>query len=572
MAEYHSLLKRAVAVMPNATPEARRAIYERARKALLGQLRAMQPPVPEADIERESLALDEAIAQLEAELAPPPAPVAKPAAPVPPAAPAAPVAPPRPAPAPAAAAPAVPKPTPPVPPAAAPNLPAAPVAPPRPAPAPGAAPPAAPLPAPQVPLATAKPAAPAAAPPRPAPTAPPVATPPVAAPPVAAPAPAQPRPAAPAVPPPAAKPAPPAAPIRTATPAPSAPPTPAPPRPARPVAGPAPVAPAVPQPARRAEPTPAPPAPEAYDIDETFEPSPEVSPELRMRPTRPAAPQPPVERASNLRYVVVAVALLAVLGGIGYAAWLLRDRPEDIARARPEAPAAQPAPETGAKIVERVGGGAPPADSAPVPTVKAPTQAIRPPQPAAPAPAPAAAPAQPGVPVAQRAAMLVAHRDSLAPENRDRPLTPDVHAGTAVWRADKGALRAEIEIPELKLKAAMTLQKNADLTLAASHTMELRLDGPAGDDAVARIGAPEMRREDLGRGDKLVAVAVPIAAGYWLVGLARGEKDVAYNLELLKTRGWIDIPMQLADGRVAKLTFEKGAPGDRALAEASANW
>ena len=81
-----------------------------------------------------------------------------------------------------------------------------------------------------------------------------------------------------------------------------------------------------------------------------------------------------------------------------------------------------------------------------------------------------------------------------------------------------------------------------------------------------------MRREDMPNGDRMAAVAVPIASGYWLVGPARGEKDVAFNLDLLKTRGWIDIPIQLADGRIAKLTFEKGAPGERALAEASAGW
>ena len=52
MADYYNLLARAVSGLPNATPDSRKAIYERARKALLGQLRAMQPPVPEADIAR----------------------------------------------------------------------------------------------------------------------------------------------------------------------------------------------------------------------------------------------------------------------------------------------------------------------------------------------------------------------------------------------------------------------------------------------------------------------------------------------------------------------------------------
>jgi len=69
MADYYPLLARAVAALPNSTPETRRAIYERAKKALLGQLNAMQPPPPQGAIEREALALDEAVAKIERELA-----------------------------------------------------------------------------------------------------------------------------------------------------------------------------------------------------------------------------------------------------------------------------------------------------------------------------------------------------------------------------------------------------------------------------------------------------------------------------------------------------------------------
>jgi len=66
MAEYYPLLAKAVAGLPNSTPETRRAVYERARKALLGQLQNLQPPLPEADIARETRALDMAMARLEA--------------------------------------------------------------------------------------------------------------------------------------------------------------------------------------------------------------------------------------------------------------------------------------------------------------------------------------------------------------------------------------------------------------------------------------------------------------------------------------------------------------------------
>ncbi len=70
MADYHSLLMRAVANLPSAgTPATRQAIYGRARKALLEQLRSLRPPLPESDIGREERALDAAIAQIEASFA-----------------------------------------------------------------------------------------------------------------------------------------------------------------------------------------------------------------------------------------------------------------------------------------------------------------------------------------------------------------------------------------------------------------------------------------------------------------------------------------------------------------------
>ena len=66
MADYHSLLMRAVANLPNAgTPATRGAIYGRAKKALLDQLRSLRPPLPESDIAREEKALDAAIAEIE---------------------------------------------------------------------------------------------------------------------------------------------------------------------------------------------------------------------------------------------------------------------------------------------------------------------------------------------------------------------------------------------------------------------------------------------------------------------------------------------------------------------------
>jgi hypothetical protein len=92
MADYHPLISRAVAGLDKNTGENRRVLYERARAALVNQLRSIEPALAEADITRERLALEEAIRKVEAEAAksarepeeaaapptaPPPAPAAE---------------------------------------------------------------------------------------------------------------------------------------------------------------------------------------------------------------------------------------------------------------------------------------------------------------------------------------------------------------------------------------------------------------------------------------------------------------------------------------------------------------
>lgn len=69
MADFHPILARAIAGLTDKSPEARRAVYDRARAALLSQLRSLDPPLSEADITRERLSLDEAVSRIEAEIA-----------------------------------------------------------------------------------------------------------------------------------------------------------------------------------------------------------------------------------------------------------------------------------------------------------------------------------------------------------------------------------------------------------------------------------------------------------------------------------------------------------------------
>ena len=69
MADYYPLIARAVAGLEKNTGDARRALYERARTALVAQLRSVNPPLSENDVTRERLALEELIRKVEAEAA-----------------------------------------------------------------------------------------------------------------------------------------------------------------------------------------------------------------------------------------------------------------------------------------------------------------------------------------------------------------------------------------------------------------------------------------------------------------------------------------------------------------------
>jgi hypothetical protein len=78
MADYYPLIARAVGSLNPNTPEQRRALYDRARKTLVDQLRINDPTLAQTDVKAESTALNAAIQRVERDFvrpaAPPPPP------------------------------------------------------------------------------------------------------------------------------------------------------------------------------------------------------------------------------------------------------------------------------------------------------------------------------------------------------------------------------------------------------------------------------------------------------------------------------------------------------------------
>jgi hypothetical protein len=136
------------------------------------------------------------------------------------------------------------------------------------------------------------------------------------------------------------------------------------------------------------------------------------------------------------------------------------------------------------------------------------------------------------------------------------------------------AVRADVEVPERRMTVTWSLRRNTDQALPASHTIEivfnLPADFPGG--GIANVPGILMKQSEQARGTPLAGLAVKVTNGFFLVGLSAVDTDVQRNVQLLKERAWFDIPIVYTGGGRAILAMEKGPPGDRAFADAFAAW
>jgi hypothetical protein len=136
------------------------------------------------------------------------------------------------------------------------------------------------------------------------------------------------------------------------------------------------------------------------------------------------------------------------------------------------------------------------------------------------------------------------------------------------------AVRADVDIPDRKFKMTISFRRNTDTSLPASHTAELTFILPQNFDGggVGNVPGILMKSNEQARGTPLAGLAVKVTDGFFLVGLSNVEGDRARNLQLLKERSWFDIPLVYTNQRRAIIAIEKGAPGERAFQDAFAAW
>lgn len=329
--------------------------------------------------------------------------------------------------------------------------------------------------------------------------------------------------------------------------------------------------------------------------------------------------------------LIAAVLVLAVLGGGGYAAWLNKDRITALVKsgesqlaATPPAeeetgPGVLPPPETPPsapqsssepatpKFTQRLNsdgtetdpgpaggeasvgegtsvaavtspGGAPDAQSPAAPATGDQTAATDAPGEAAPPPAPGATPAQPP------AAQVAVGQKAIFYEERTSTAPGSAESGSIVWSVvqespgndlpPEPAIRGEATIPSKDLQLRMTIRRNADQTLPASHIIELIFLTPdgfggGGIDNILRFA---LKGTEEAPGSPLRGIPAKIADGFFLVALNESKADMDANMNLMRSEDWIDVPVIYKNGRRALITMEKGIPGGKVFEEAMKAW
>jgi hypothetical protein len=182
---------------------------------------------------------------------------------------------------------------------------------------------------------------------------------------------------------------------------------------------------------------------------------------------------------------------------------------------------------------------------------------------------------QPGVTAAQK---VVLYEEDPADPNGKR------FVGSAIWRTEtvtpgpgqppELAIRADVEVPERKLAMTWSLRRNTDKGLPATHTVEIMFkvppDFPSG--GISNVPGILMKQAEQTRGVPLAGLAVKVTPGFYLIGLSNVEADKDRNIQMLKERSWFDIPVVYNNNRRAILALEKGTPGERVFADAFKAW
>ena len=135
------------------------------------------------------------------------------------------------------------------------------------------------------------------------------------------------------------------------------------------------------------------------------------------------------------------------------------------------------------------------------------------------------------------------------------------------------AIRGEVRLQD-GLGLSVTVRRNADATLPASHLIELVFALPEdfGGNAIQTLPLVGFKDSLQVAARPLVAVPAKITDDFFLVGLNNLATAIESNLELMSSEDFMDVQLVYGTGRRATLTLEKGDKGNEVFAEVLQAW
>jgi hypothetical protein len=154
--------------------------------------------------------------------------------------------------------------------------------------------------------------------------------------------------------------------------------------------------------------------------------------------------------------------------------------------------------------------------------------------------------------------------------------------GSVTWTyvansADGPEVVGTITVPDRKMTVKLTVRRNLDNSLPASHMIEVLVTTPSDASAfpgksVQSVPTMVLKTSETDHGTALTGASATVAAGFYWIALSGAQKDVTANLALFKTKTWIDLYLVYQTGQRAILTLEEGPSGTTAFNQALAAW
>ncbi|MBC2886903.1 transcriptional regulator [Ochrobactrum sp. CM-21-5] len=168
-------------------------------------------------------------------------------------------------------------------------------------------------------------------------------------------------------------------------------------------------------------------------------------------------------------------------------------------------------------------------------------------------------------------------QQALLYEERGGTETGSVERGNVVWsvieespgdgQPAEPAVRGTVTMPNSKVELKMTIRKNTDQSIPASHLIEMVFTVPNdfSGGVIDNVQRVTFKDTEQATGNPLIAVPSKIADNFFIIWLNDARTAVDTNLSLMRRLQWIDIPVSYRNGRRALISLEKGVPGEKAF-------